>query len=233
MLLLLLLLLTLTGCARHSDQGAGAQREEATARDVAAERIILAGGTVIDGTDSGPLKDAAVVISGKRIEAILPHGSEYKAAPNTRVIRADGKFVLPGLFDTHVHYLGWAAPLYLANGVTSITDAGNWTPWILAQKFAVAGGLVPGPRIFAAAGQIDSPPGTYPHSINVSSEEEARAVVREHVRRGVDFIKAYNYGRRLKTLKGLTPYEFICKAWTREPERFTLNPLQQMPGLNT
>jgi transposase InsO family protein len=48
-----------------------------------------------------------------------------------------------------------------------------------------------------------------------------------------DFIKAYNYGRRLKTLKGLTPYEFICKAWTKEPERFTLNPLQQMPGLNT
>jgi transposase InsO family protein len=48
-----------------------------------------------------------------------------------------------------------------------------------------------------------------------------------------DFIKAYNYGRRLKTLKGLTPYEFICKAWTKEPERFTLNPLQQMPGLKT
>jgi len=48
-----------------------------------------------------------------------------------------------------------------------------------------------------------------------------------------DFINAYNYARRLKTLKGLTPYEYICKAWTKEPERFTLNPLQQMPGLNT
>ena len=47
------------------------------------------------------------------------------------------------------------------------------------------------------------------------------------------FVDAYNYGRRLKTLKGLTPYEFICKAWTNEPQRFTLNPLHQMPGLNT
>ena len=46
------------------------------------------------------------------------------------------------------------------------------------------------------------------------------------------FVDAYNYGRRLKTLKGLTPYEFICKAWTNEPQRFTLNPLHQMPGLN-
>ena len=48
-----------------------------------------------------------------------------------------------------------------------------------------------------------------------------------------DFVAAYNFGRRLKTLKGLTPYEFICKCWTSEPERFTLNPLHQMPGLNT
>jgi len=48
-----------------------------------------------------------------------------------------------------------------------------------------------------------------------------------------DFVSAYNYGRRLKTLAGLTPYEFICKRWTIEPERFMLNPIQQMPGLNT
>ncbi|MGY3387447.1 transposase InsO family protein [Bradyrhizobium sp. USDA 3311] len=47
-----------------------------------------------------------------------------------------------------------------------------------------------------------------------------------------DFINAYNYARRLKTLKGLTPYEYICKCWTSQPERFKLNPLQQMPGLN-
>jgi len=38
----------------------------------------------------------------------------------------------------------------------------------------------------------------------------------------ISFISAYNFGRRLKTLKGLTPYEFICKQWTTEPEKFTL-----------
>jgi Integrase core domain len=47
-----------------------------------------------------------------------------------------------------------------------------------------------------------------------------------------DFVSAYNFAKRLKTLKGLTPYEYICRTWTKEPERFTLNPLQQMPGLN-
>jgi transposase InsO family protein len=48
-----------------------------------------------------------------------------------------------------------------------------------------------------------------------------------------DFVAAYNFARRLKTLRGLTPYEAICKAWTDDPQRFTLNPLHQMPGLNT
>ena len=48
-----------------------------------------------------------------------------------------------------------------------------------------------------------------------------------------DFLDAYNYARRLKTLSGLTPYEYICKIWTSEPDRFILNPIHQMPGLNT
>ena len=48
-----------------------------------------------------------------------------------------------------------------------------------------------------------------------------------------EFVAAYNFARRLKTLRGLTPYEFICKAWTQEPERFTLNPLHQTPGPNS
>jgi len=48
-----------------------------------------------------------------------------------------------------------------------------------------------------------------------------------------DFVTAYNFGRRLKTLKGLSPYEFICKTWTAEPDRFTLDPIHEMPGLNT
>ena len=55
----------------------------------------------------------------------------------------------------------------------------------------------------------------------------------DQLRRHLDaFVQAYNFARRLKTLRGLTPYEFICKAWTQEPERFTLNPLHQMPGPN-
>jgi len=47
------------------------------------------------------------------------------------------------------------------------------------------------------------------------------------------FMMAYNYAKRLKTLKGLTSYEYICKIWTTEPERFNLNPFHHTTGLNT
>ena len=48
-----------------------------------------------------------------------------------------------------------------------------------------------------------------------------------------DFMAAYNFARRLKTLNGLTPYEYIARIWTSEPDRFIVNPIHQMPGLNT
>jgi transposase InsO family protein len=46
------------------------------------------------------------------------------------------------------------------------------------------------------------------------------------------FVDAYNYGRRLKTLRGLTPYEFVCKTWAEQPSRFTSDPTHLTPGPN-
>ena len=49
----------------------------------------------------------------------------------------------------------------------------------------------------------------------------------------VDFVTAYNFARRLKILKGLSPYEYICRTWTKESGRFILDPIHQMSGRNT
>ncbi|MCB9985002.1 MAG: IS481 family transposase [Micavibrio sp.] len=59
---------------------------------------------------------------------------------------------------------------------------------------------------------------------------QTHSQLKEHIQ---TFLMAYNFARRLKTLKGLTPYEYICKIWTTEPERFTINPFQHTVGLNT
>jgi hypothetical protein len=58
---------------------------------------------------------------------------------------------------------------------------------------------------------------------------ETHDQLREHL---INFVTAYNFAKRLKTLKGLTPYEYICKCWTKEPHRFISNPHHQTPGLD-
>ena len=47
------------------------------------------------------------------------------------------------------------------------------------------------------------------------------------------FVAAYNHARRLKTLKGLTPHDYVCRIWTQEPKRFRLNPYYHTSGLNS
>lgn len=58
----------------------------------------------------------------------------------------------------------------------------------------------------------------------------ASAAIRAHLS---DYMAAYNFARRLKTLNGLTAYEYICRIWTSEPDGFIVSPIHQMPGLHT
>jgi transposase InsO family protein len=59
---------------------------------------------------------------------------------------------------------------------------------------------------------------------------ETHDQLKEHL---AQFLAAYNFAKRLKMLRGLTPYEYISKCWQKEPERFRLNPHHHNMGLNT
>jgi transposase InsO family protein len=85
------------------------------------------------------------------------------------------------------------------------------------------------PRHPWANGQVEKRNRTIKDATVKRYHDESHDQLRQHL---ADFVAAYNFARRLKTLKGLTPYEFICKRWTSEPERFRLDPLHQMPGPN-
>ncbi|WP_408869995.1 hypothetical protein [Elioraea sp.] len=72
------------------------------------------------------------------------------------------------------------------------------------------------------------------HTIRDATAKRFRCDSHDQLRRQLDdFIAAYNSGKHLKRLLGLTPYKCICRMWANEPERFILNPLHQMPRLNT
>ncbi len=157
--------------------------------------LVIEGGTLIDGNGGAPVPDALIVIRGNRIETVTRRGqASYPAG--ARVLRADGKFILPGLMDAHVHYSGFMAELLLSHGVTSVFDIGGRGPSQLVRREAIARGVIPGPRLFVAGESLLAPvkPGRVVYSRSRGREvepftvEKAREVVRRTAASGADLI---------------------------------------------
>ncbi len=116
---------------------------------VSPNRLVIQGGTLISGTGEAPVPNAVIVIEGNRITAVGAAGS-VSIPSGAEIIQADGKFILPGFADMHVHWQHWMPELFLAHGVTSAVDleSGEWT---LAQRDLIRDGRMQGPRIFTAS----------------------------------------------------------------------------------
>ena len=87
--------------------------------------VVLEGATVIDGLGGPSLSDAVVVVEGNEISSVSSGpGSNYPAGAT--ILDVSGKFIIPGLIDTHVHWGAWMGEVYMNHGVTSVmaqTDA--------------------------------------------------------------------------------------------------------------
>ena len=109
--------------------------------------LVIEGGTLIDGRGGQPVGDARIVIRGDRIETVSRKGQgSYPAG--ARVIEADGKFILPGLIDSHVHYREYMGEMFLAYGVTAVYDLGNPVHWQTAIQKGLNEGKIRGPRFY-------------------------------------------------------------------------------------
>ncbi len=117
------------------------------------EVLVIEGGTLIDGTGNTPQRDMRMVIRNGRIQEIGPRSEVFRPA-QSRVIDARGKFILPGLIDSHVHYFGYEGELYLNHGVTTVMSLGGIPEWDQAQAEAIARGDVVGPRMFTAGNPL-------------------------------------------------------------------------------
>src|SRR5437016_5886935 len=90
--------------------------------------LVLEGGTLIDGTGKAPVNDAVVVIEGNRIKTIGVKG-KVSYPQNARVIKTEGRTILPGLIDGHIHLKEYMPPMFLHYGVTTVGDTNNHTEW--------------------------------------------------------------------------------------------------------
>jgi len=147
--------------------------------------LAISGARVFDGRRT--LVDHAVLVAGGVVSAVVPRDS----VPDEAVRRHEADCtVLPGLIDTHVHFMRWQGPQFLAFGVTTVRDTGSPLQWILDRRGEWEQNRWP--RILCMGPLLDGPAPTHP-VIGRPCNDLADAVkaVRETVSQGVDGIKLY------------------------------------------
>jgi imidazolonepropionase-like amidohydrolase len=165
----------------------------ASVRPLAIENV-----TVIDATGAPARPDMTLIVKGTRIAAVTPAASA-RVSRNARVIDGRGKFLIPGLWDMHVHLSSWGADALatvVRYGVLTVRDLGSRLPEIDAWRDAIGRGERIGPHIYRAGSFVDGPKEMTPDresmTIVVHDAEEGREAVRAQKGRGVDLIKTHN-----------------------------------------
>lgn len=137
------------------------------------------------------LEDMTVIVANGRI-GDMGSAASIKVPEGALVIDGDGKYLMPGLVDMHVHT--WherELTLFVANGVTTVRNMFG-APMHVKWREEIERGTRFGPTIYTAGPIVDGKPAHWPNSREVSTSEEARRAVLEHVEGGYDFLKVYN-----------------------------------------
>lgn len=158
--------------------------------------LVITGATVVDVAEGTTTPGRDIVVRGGRIVDVTADASVYAPAAT---IDAAGAFVMPGLWDNHVHFGGGPTlidenrnllPLYLAHGITAVRDAaGDLSDSVLEWRTQVADGMLLGPRIFTSGPKLEGIDSIWPGDLEVGSEPDVRAALDTLQAMRVDFVK--------------------------------------------
>lgn len=154
---------------------------------------------------AGPVQpDMTVMVRGNRITSV-EKSAHAKVPKDARVLDGTGKYLIPGLWDMHVHVMfgDWipgskevSLPLFVANGVTGIRDMGGDLDTLLAWRKEISAGALIGPRMVIAGPMLDGPKSRFPSSVSITTPQEGRKAVDDLKAKGVDFIKVQSFIQR-------------------------------------
>ena len=162
--------------------------------------IYLTHVTLVDTVAGRELPDRTVVISGDRISEVTA-SNRTKVPSDAQVLEGKGKYLIPGLWDMHVHAvfaerLDSMFPMFVASGVLGIRDMGTSMPLadIERLRHEIASGSRLGPRFAAAGPLLDGRPKPFrPNFLAITTPEQGRATVDSLKADGADFIKVYSW----------------------------------------
>jgi imidazolonepropionase-like amidohydrolase len=159
------------------------------------QSLVIKNVTVIDATGHAAQPNMSVEIEGGHIVAVSPSKKAH-TPKNATIVDGAGKFLIPGLWDMHVHGASdsrapWSHLLFVANGVVGVRDMSG-PPDAHAWRATQASNPDPSPIIYLGSPIVDGPDPTWPDSIVVADEAQGREVVDQQQQRGADFIKVYS-----------------------------------------
>ena len=155
-----------------------------------ADGVALVGAAVFDGVSPYLKRDMVIVVRKDTIAAIGTR-SQVQIPKDLPVVKLDGKYVIPGLIDGHVHVQPWTLDRFVAEGVTAVRDVHGQLDTIMHLREQAQLNSYLSPRIYAAGAMIDGVPATYGDAFAVKDGVEARKAVDKLAVTGVDFVKVY------------------------------------------
>lgn len=138
-----------------------------------------------------------VVVRDGKIDDVR-YSSQIKGKLPGMQINGTGKYLIPGLWDMHVHMVfgDWfphgkevTLPLFIANGITGVRDMGSELEVLQQWRKEIAAGTLVGPRMVISGPMLDGPQPRFPSSIAIKTPEDGRRAVDDLKKRGADFIK--------------------------------------------
>ncbi len=201
------------------------------------QSIVLRDITLIDARSRSPEPHMVVVITGNRITAVEPLDT-VSIPQGARVLEGQGKYLIPGLWDMHVHLSKAgerALPLFIANGVTSVRDMGGDFELLLSWREQIAKNQRLGPRVKTAGPILESE--SHVRSmierktiepiartrVPVPDPQSAEEIVERFAKMGVDFIKVRTVGspqihRAIGAAAQRVGLPMVGHAWNIPPE---------------
>ena len=161
--------------------------------------LLIRGASVVDIGHGRIVPRQAVAVRGNTIVAVGPDRAISKRFGAKRTINAAGKFVMPGLWDMHVHFGGGPEliaenkallPLYVAYGITTVRDcAADISASVLEWRAAVAKGQLLGPTIYTSGPKLEGYKPIWKGTLEVGTPAEVNAALDKLQAMKVDFVK--------------------------------------------
>jgi imidazolonepropionase-like amidohydrolase len=159
--------------------------------------LVITDVNVVDVRTGEIRPDQIVILEFNRITSVGPRKST-RYPRNAPSVNAKGGYLIPGLWDMHVHlkFGEWfplaqeiSLPLFVANGITGVRDMGSDLEFIQDWRNEIEGNRLLGPRIYTSGPMLDGPKPRFPSSVAITTPEDGRRAVNDLKRSGSDFIK--------------------------------------------